>query len=195
MWTEAVGDETWNWDNCLEDYKRSGQFTPPDLDKIGHEFSLPYDKEAFSSEGGPLQISYGNYRGVYVNPVAEGLRRIGLEEIPGLNSGRLIGFGAITLTIDPETTTRSTSETSFLREAIIKTTSLKIYPSTLAKKILFDESKKATGVLIAATGQEHYEFVLSAKREIIVSAGVVSAHFSNIYTLFAYYSSFAHLSY
>jgi choline dehydrogenase len=174
LWVDAVGNENWSWENVLPYYKKSCQFTPPNTDKIGHEFDIPYDTDAFSLYGGPLQVSYGDYRGVYVNPVSEGLEKIGLKKLPGLNSGKLIGYGAITLTIDPETLTRSSSETSFLQSAMARSSTLKIYPSTLAKKILFDDGKRASGVLVGAKGDREYEFVLSAKREVILAAGVVS---------------------
>ena len=176
MWSEALGSQDWSWENTLPYYKRSCKFTPPNIDKIGHEFDIPYDIDAFSPNGGPLEVSYGDYRGAYVNPVAKGFERIGLKKLNGLNSGNLIGYGAITLTIDPETLTRSSSETSFLQSVIGKS-GLKIYHSTLAKKIVFDDEKRATGVLVAAKGQVDYKFVLSAKREVIVSAGVAGYPF------------------
>jgi len=91
-----------------------------------------------------------------------------------------MGYGAITLTIDPESATRSTSETAFLREGR-KYDGLKIYPHTLAKKILFDDEKRATGVRVAAQGQVDYEFEISARKEVIVSAGVVSSPFRIAY--------------
>lgn len=174
MWADAVGSKDWSWESVLPYYKKSCQFTPPKTEKIGQEFGIPYDLNAFSLDGGPLQVSYGDYRGLYVNPVSKGLEKIGLKQLPGLNSGELIGYGAITLTIDPKTLTRSSSETSFLQSAMARSSSLKIYSSTLAKKILFDDDKMASGVLVGAKGDREYEFVLSARKEIILSAGVVS---------------------
>ncbi len=144
------------------------------MDKIGHEFDIPFDEDAFSIDGGPLQVSYGNFRGRYVNPISNSFKQLGLSRLHGLNSGTLIGYGSITLTIDPETLVRSSSETSFL-QAAMGTELVKIYQSTIAKRILFDDDKRATGVLVSAKGQVEYDFVLSAAKEVIVSAGVVSS--------------------
>ncbi|KAK2624706.1 hypothetical protein QTJ16_005899 [Diplocarpon rosae] len=171
MWVDAVGDEAWSWENTLPFYKRSCDFTPPDMDRIGSKFDIPYDKDAFSDHGGPLRVSYGNYRGEYVAALAKSFQRLGLKKLEGLNSGSLIGYGAVSLTIDPETQVRSSSETSFL-QAAMRRTSIKIYPHTLAKRIRFDEQKRARGVLASAMGQADYDFVLSARKEVVVSAGV-----------------------
>ncbi|PBP21841.1 hypothetical protein BUE80_DR007345 [Diplocarpon rosae] len=171
MWVDAVGDEAWSWENTLPFYKRSCHFTPPDMDRIGSKFDIPYDKDAFSDHGGPLRVSYGNYRGEYVAALAKSFQRLGLKKLEGLNSGSLIGYGAVSLTIDPETQVRSSSETSFL-QAAMRRTSIKIYPHTLAKRIRFDEQKRARGVLASAMGQADYDFVLSARKEVVVSAGV-----------------------
>lgn len=95
--------------------------------------------------------------------------------IPGLNSGSLNGYAEFTATIDPQSGVRSSSETSFLQEAISGTT-LQIYQRTLAKKILFS-GNKATGVSVDTAGKI-YE--LAAHKEVIVASGAVSASISNV---------------
>ena len=94
---------------------------------------------------------------------------LGLRNIAGLNSGNLLGFSEFTLSIDPQAATRSSSETSFLQDAIA-TSSLQIYQQTLAKRILFDVNKTATGVKVATVG---IEYTLSARKEVILAAGPV----------------------
>lgn len=92
----------------------------------------------------------------------------GLKSQDGLNSGKLNGYSATTVTIDPRTETRSSSETSFLRAAL-RTSSLKVYQKTLGKKILFNAQKKATGVVVQTNGKT---YTLSARKEIVVANGV-----------------------
>ncbi len=94
---------------------------------------------------------------------------LGLRNIAGLNSGNLLGFSEFTLSIDPQAETRSSSETSFLQEAI-STSTLQIYQQTLAKRILFDENKTTTGVQVFTAG---IEYTLSARKEVILAAGPV----------------------
>ena len=165
-----VGDNSWLWDTVLTFYKKSAQFTPPNLDKIGPGFTLPYDASAFSPSGGPLQISFANYQQPVSQGLAKGMRAAGLKEQKGFNSGSLNGYAATTVEVDPKTGTRSSSESSFLQKALGKT-SLKVYQRTMAKKILFDANKKASGVIVETEGKM---YTLSAKKEVIVSAGAVS---------------------
>ena len=95
----------------------------------------------------------------------------GFKSINGFNSGKLSGYGPATFTVDPKDQTRSTSRSSFLRQAIENTT-LKIYINTLVQKILFDGQKKATGIRVETNDAV---YTLSARKEIILSAGVVSS--------------------
>ena len=170
MWSDAVNDPTFQYDQLLPYFKKSTQFTPPNYAKRGGP-EIPYDPEAFSSDGGPLQVSYTNYYEPFSDAIKSGLSKLGLKEIPGLNSGSLLGFAEFALSLDPKSATRSSSETSFLQAAIAKST-LQIYQSALAKRILFNDSKVASGVEILMGGATS---VLSARKEVIVSSGTVCA--------------------
>jgi len=52
--------------------------------------------------------------------------------------------------------------------------SFQAYPGKLAKQVLFDGTKRATGVRVDTAGTE---YVLSAKKEVILAAGVVGYTF------------------
>ena len=90
--------------------------------------------------------------------------------MPGFVNGNLLGYSYIAQTSTTDQV-RSSSESSFLREALEKTTNLQIYKSTTATKILFDSNKQAIGVE-ADTGGFTYQ--IKAGKEVIVSAGTVS---------------------
>ena len=173
QWAELVSDDFWNWENVYPAYKKSVSFQPPDYTKIDPIYNISYDPSAFDPEGGPLHVSYGNYQGAYGPPLDRALAKSGISPIPGFNSGKLFGYGTATATIDIRTATRDSSETAFLQQAA-GVSGLKIYPESLVTRILFD-GQKATGVEIKsniATGDFRYH--LTAKKEVIVSAGVVS---------------------
>ncbi len=70
--------------------------------------------------------------------------------------------------IRPEDATCSSSEASYLRQAI-KNTSITVYTHTQARRILFDQSKNATGVSVYTAG---FEYTISANKEVILSARV-----------------------
>ena len=99
------------------------------------------------------------------------MQQAGLPASQGFSSGTLMGYAVPPVTQDPSNQQRSSSETSFLREILEQTLDCTIYTNTLAKRILFDDSKNAKGVLVESQGST---FALSANKEVILSAGAVS---------------------
>lgn len=177
-WAGIVGDDLWKWDNVLPYYKKSANFTPPNYAKIESRFNISYDPTAFdNSLNGPLQVSYGNNYQDYGPGMAEGFEAMGLSLIPGLNSGKLIGYGPMSSTVNPRAATRDSSQTSFIQKAI-QETNIKLYQTTTAKRILFDENKKATSVQVEGQGARPVVYNLHATKEVIVSAGAVSQSLS-----------------
>ncbi|RDL34557.1 FAD protein [Venustampulla echinocandica] len=171
-WAELVGDQSFTWDNLLPFFKKSCNLTPPDLEKRQAANATPvYDPRAFDNAlGGPLQVSWANWVDPTVIWIAKALEQIGLPISPtGFNSGIITGYsGWGTSTIDPTHATRSSSQTSFLEKALDETEII-VYPNTQGMKVLFDSSKKATGVSVSTAG---LEYTISATKEVIVSAGV-----------------------
>ncbi|KAL8732134.1 MAG: hypothetical protein Q9181_004049 [Wetmoreana brouardii] len=162
-----VGDESYSFNKLLPYFQRSASFHPPDSTQRPHNATAQYNSSDWSSTGGPLQVGYSSW----VNPVSSwlglALEELGLKELPSLLSGKLLGWSWLSLTLDPVSQTRSSSEV-FLREALRESTNLMVYKSTLAKKITFAD-KSATGV-IADSGGITYK--LSARKEVILCAGV-----------------------
>ena len=90
-----------------------------------------------------------------------------------MENGNLLGWTWIAQTIDPTTQVRSTSESSFLREALQINDNLLVYRDTLAKKVLFDTNKKANGIMVetAGLGSGSVAYTIFANQEVIVSSG------------------------
>ncbi|KAL8725086.1 MAG: hypothetical protein Q9166_007580 [cf. Caloplaca sp. 2 TL-2023] len=171
QWANQVGDQSYAFEKVLAYFQKSPHFTPPNYAKRGPGSSLLYDPNAFTASGGPLQVSYTNFYQPISSFIKQALQKLGLKNIAGLNSGSLLGFSEFTLTVDPKTGTRSSSETSFLQDAIARSM-LQVYQKTVAKKIVFDNEKSARGVVVETGG---VEYELSARKEVILSAGVVGA--------------------
>ncbi|KAL9096237.1 MAG: hypothetical protein Q9165_001760 [Trypethelium subeluteriae] len=171
QWADLLGDPSYTWERLLPYFKKSVHFTPPNSDKLGSETAkaIEHDPDAFSSSGGPLQVSYSNYYQPQAPFFKKAFKKLGMAQIDGLNSGKLIGFADSTITVDSRDGTRSSSHTSFLAEVLNGPhTNLQVYHNTLATKILFDNNKKATGVKVTTAG---VAYVLSARTEVILSAG------------------------
>lgn len=168
-WADEVGDQSYTFGNLLPFFKRSYQYTPPDNTKRPENASASYVAEDWDTSGGPLKVSYASW----VNPVSSwlklGFEALGIPSIPSFYGGSLIGWSWLAVTLDPDTQVRSSAQ-AMLEEAFHKSPNLYIYKSTLARRIIFNETT-ATGVLVDSGGATYN---LTARREVIIAAGVVS---------------------
>jgi choline dehydrogenase-like flavoprotein len=163
-WANMVGDDSYTLDNWMPYYRKSVQFTPTNNDKRAANSSVVYDPTAFDAAGGPLQVTYPNYGSPWNTWMQRGLATIGLPQMVEFNTGRLDGHAYCTTTINPKNMKRSSSQTSFIDEAKGRP-NFRLYQLTMAKKILFDADKRATGVKLG-TG-----VTLHVRKEVILSAG------------------------
>ncbi len=170
-WADEVGDQSYTFANLLPFFKKSVTFHPPTASAIPSNVSLPSPADNSSSTGGPLQVSYPAYLNAISSWIGRAFEEAGFAKLPGFFDGRLFGWSYFPYTVDPASQTRSSSETSFLREALRETTNLNFYKSTLVKKVLLDNCQTAKGVLVNTAG---VEYTVSAAREVILSAGAVS---------------------
>ena len=171
-WADEVGDQDYAPENIFPFFKRSVNVTGNN--QIYTNTSAPQDDAAYEPRGGPVQLSFGSYMDGWSSWVAEAYRGIGLQLIDGFTNGKLMGYGFSVSSIDLSTGQRSSS-TAFLHNDIRRGRAPKIYKNTLAEKIIFDEHKTATGVncFVAGTfGTPGLNFTLTARKEVILSAGV-----------------------
>ncbi|KAL6160585.1 hypothetical protein ACJQWK_02266 [Exserohilum turcicum] len=171
-WASAVGDQSYTFDRLLPYFKRSSTLTPPNLDKRNApNATVLYDASAFdNSLRGPLQVSWANWVDPTQSWLACAFQDIGVKlSARGFSSGTLDGGAWVTTTIDPRNATRSTSKSSYYDTAAKTPSAPVVYLHSQASKILFDGRKKATGVAVTTNGTN---YVLSAKREIVLSTGV-----------------------
>ncbi|OJJ48729.1 hypothetical protein ASPZODRAFT_14855 [Penicilliopsis zonata CBS 506.65] len=168
QWASAVNDSSYTFDEVLPYYKRSVQFTTPNTDLRFKNATTEYNSDAFDSSGGPLQVSYSNYAMPFSTWMNLGMEAIGINQTEDFNSGSLMGAQYCASTINPKNELRSSSEASFLAN---KPSTLTVYSNTLAKKIIFNSDKKATGVQVKGDILGLVSTTLQAKKEVIVSAG------------------------
>ncbi|KAI0194222.1 hypothetical protein F4808DRAFT_474846 [Astrocystis sublimbata] len=166
-----TGSSAYEYDNFLPYYMKSQHFTPPiggTYDRFAN--STPeYDASKLGTKG-PLSVIYPKYAQPFSSWASKGLEAIGLRSQRGFESGKLAGAYAYPLaTVSAETNLRESSETAFLRPQLgLPNANLVVFPSTLAKRVLFDDKKRATGVVVNTGG---LEYTLHAAKEVIVSAG------------------------
>ncbi|KAI9811992.1 MAG: hypothetical protein M1827_004884 [Pycnora praestabilis] len=167
-WAETVGDDSYTFDKVLSYYQQSANFTPPNYSKRFTNTTLNYNSSAFNNTlQGPLQVSYPNWASPLATWVQKGLAAIGVQPNDGFNDGSLFGSMWVTATIDPKLETRSSSQTAFLSQ-VIQNSSFQVYIRTLAKSILFNKQRRATGVVVTTNSSA---YTLHARKEVILSAG------------------------
>lgn len=170
QWANMVNDQSFQFDALLPFFKKSCDFTPPNTQKRAANATALYNAGAFTPGAGPLHVSYANYAQTFDSYLQPSFNQIGMPTANDFNSGTLGGIQYCSSTIDPATEVRASSQETFLNEALVQNrTNLKVYQLTMAKQILFDKNKKATGVLVEAAGV--LPFVITATREVVVSAG------------------------
>lgn len=167
LWADAVNDSSYTFEEVLPYYKRSVQFTAPDTKTRASNATATYNKNAFEESGGPLQVSYASYAMPFSSWMQLGMEAIGIKEKDDFNLGSLMGAQYCSSTIDPSSELRSSSQSSFL--AKIKPSTLTTYSNTLAKKVVFNKQKEATGVQV--NGLLGDTVTLHASKEVIISAG------------------------
>ncbi|KAL8720301.1 MAG: hypothetical protein Q9225_002813 [Loekoesia sp. 1 TL-2023] len=169
-WASDTGDQSYTFRNLLPFYEKSIHYTPPEAE---YQYNaVLQDSTGFLSNGGSLQVSFGHHIDPLANWSLNALQMIGQEAISGFQNGNLLGSAYVPATIRPSDASRSSSESSFLQLAL-KNTTIKVYNNTLANKILF-AGKTATGISVTSSssaGNGKSSYVLSARKEVIVSAG------------------------
>lgn len=165
-WADHVGDQSYTWDNMLKYLKRTVNFTP-DVANRSLSGTMVADTAAYMPKGGPLHVSYPKYTNPLSQYAPAAFASIGMKALPGFSSGDLDGYGYWPFTIDPATGLRSSAESSFVQEAF-KRRALTTYINSQARNVIF-QNGTATGVNVTNYAQR--PFTLSARKEVIVSAG------------------------
>lgn len=169
-WAQAVNDSAYDWDAFLPCFQKSANYTPPDMSVRAGNGSVPAPgPEAYTLDGGPLHVTHPKWAAPFSSWGQLALREMGLSDIQDFESGELIGSQYCPLTVNPDDSTRASSEATYLREYLnTGGSNLQVYPHTLAQKVLFNDNKTATGVEVESYGKKYY---LHATKEVIVSAG------------------------
>ncbi|KAG9191256.1 hypothetical protein G6011_09344 [Alternaria panax] len=94
----------------------------------------------------------------------------GMDAANGFLGGNLLGCGYWPFTLRPKDSTRSSTKSAFLSQTAART-SLKIYQSCMARTLLFNESKRAIGVNVTASGMK--PFTVRVRKEVIVYSGFI----------------------
>ncbi|KAL7951246.1 GMC oxidoreductase [Trichoderma barbatum] len=166
---EALGSPGWGWDGLLPYFKKSETFHPPSA-ATKEKADLRYDPDTFGYSG-PIQLSYGKEYIPTNPPWVRALNSLGIPTNSAHFTGSNVGVWTNIHSVDPRTMTRSFS-TSYCSLA---GSNLHILTDAIVQEIVLDKVGNgyvASGVRFTHNSQEH---VVSASREVILSAGSVKS--------------------
>ena len=165
-WADAVG-ESYTFDNFLPYFERSSRLEPPNNELRSSNASYTPSLTPWGLNDGPIHVSYPNWANAIDSWAQKGLTELGLPVAADFVSGSLMGAQYSGTFLDFESQTRSSSETGYMRQALTRGSSIVFYDSTMAKMVVFNQTK-AVGVQVETAGNS---YVLSATKEVILSAG------------------------
>lgn len=145
-WAELVGDDAWTFDNLLPYFSRGITYSPGDPQLRAANASVPPPANPLAFNGsGPLHVSNPNFAQIFASYVDGAMAEAGIPMQQDFSSGHLLGRQYAPLTISYPEEERSSSQVSYLRAAWQNgRENLVVYPNTLARRVVFNESKAAT---------------------------------------------------
>lgn len=176
QWADLVDDDSYTFPNLMPYFQKSVNFTPPNQLARASNATPSYDLGSFAppGQGGPLQVTYPNWANPISSWAARSLLDLGFEEKHSFVDGDLLGWSYAICAQSGKDQTRSSSETSFLREALLQSAdNIALYAMTLVRRVLFNGNKAVGLQVTSGTLTTQRTFNITATKEVIVSAGTV----------------------
>ena len=168
---ELVGNEGWNWESLYPYYLKSEHFdnaTEHQLSIDGASFVGKYHGlEGPLHVGYPIELNNGSFH-TTVNATVQAL---GIPFNPDVNGGHVRGFTVWQSTFDRIANLRADAAREYYLP-VRSRPNLHVYTSTLANRMIWDESKDAASAKgVEVTLSDNRTTILNACKEVIVSAG------------------------
>ncbi|KAL7813157.1 GMC oxidoreductase [Trichoderma aethiopicum] len=166
---ERLGNPGWGWDDLLPYFKKTETFHPPSPG-VQVEKDIRYDPDAFGYSG-PIHISFPSHIPPRQRLWFNTLNSLGVKTNSAHAAGSIAGVWTNVNSIDPRTMTRSFA-TNY---CALAGSNLHILTEAMVQEIVLDKTSEgyvASGVRFTHKDQE---YVVSASREVILSAGTVKS--------------------
>lgn len=148
-------------------FHRSSSLPPPNDTRIANA-TPEYTPSLFSPDG-PVRLSFPNFAQSWSTWISVGLQKLGIKTSPSaLCGGDLLGSAFIPTAIDPSSQQRTTSESSYLRQAIGRE-NLFVFYNTTFQKVIFDSQKRVKGVNLYTQDGRNTSF--NVNKEVVLSGG------------------------
>ncbi|XP_022836178.1 glucose dehydrogenase [FAD, quinone]-like [Spodoptera litura] len=158
-WAEIANDATWKWEHVLPYFIKSIKLNDAQI--------LQSESKKYYGTDGLLQLTKDHRKGI--DEFLDAYRELGHDVFHDFNENNVVGFSAQMFTMASKS--RYSSALAYL-SPLKNRRNLHVLKNTLVTKILFDENKKAVGVEVLT--EDRKTMTLKAKKEVIVSAGVMN---------------------
>ncbi len=171
-WARLTGEDAWNWDNALEDFKAHEDHYK--LDDGGDP--VTGSNSRFSDThgtGGEWRVEKQRLRWDVLDSFADAATEIGIEKTDDFNSGD--NAGVAYFDVNQRSGWRWNTSKAFLRPAKSRP-NLTIWTEALAEKLTLQKDDsgalRCTGVVVNRQGQST---TVKAGKEVILSAGAINS--------------------
>ncbi|KAJ6624607.1 hypothetical protein B0H10DRAFT_2006720 [Mycena sp. CBHHK59/15] len=166
-WANVTGDKGWSWDNMQHYFKKSEIFTSP-VDQ--HNTTGQFDP-TLHGKNGSLSVTIGGFSQHIDELVLGRVDNSQYRFIEDYNNGSPLGFGWVQATI--LNGSRSNAATAFL-DTVAQRSNLDVLINTRALRVVYNPSATIPAVELQREGGLGETLRVQAKKEVILSAGVVN---------------------
>lgn len=166
---EAIGNAGWNWETLLPYYKKSEHFDTPTAAQLAAGASyVPADHGV----DGPLRVGYPYQliNGSLYGQVEQAWGSLGIPPNPDANGGSVRGFIVWQSTLDRDANVREDAARAYYYP-IEGRSNLRVFLNTTANRIVWEDGDEVVANGVEITSSNGTVSTLSARKEVIVSAG------------------------
>ncbi|RWS17499.1 glucose dehydrogenase-like [FAD: quinone] [Dinothrombium tinctorium] len=156
-WEKFEGAKGWNWKDVLPYFKKSEKSYLENVDSELH------------SKDGMIPVTNPGKNNEFISSFIASVRDIGYD-FNDPSDGNQLGVGYSQINVFNGE--RQSTYVTYISPYRACRENLRIETHAFAEKILFDENKRATGVVFSKSGDR---LVAKARREVIVSAGAINS--------------------
>jgi choline dehydrogenase len=171
-WAQVTGDEAWNWESCLNDFRAHEDHYRLDSGVANQLGSRAAQFKNLHSSGGEWRIEKQRLRWEILDAFAEAAQQAGIPATDDFNSGDNHGVGYFE--VNQRSGWRWNASKAFLKPIRKQRSNLTIWTGAQVSRLLFETRENGQqaccGVELIHQGQHRK---VGARREVILSAGAI----------------------
>ena len=173
-WANVTGDEAWNWENCLADFRAHEDHYRLDAEEAAGLGGQTAAFGALHGSGGEWRVEKQRLRWEVLDAFAEAAQQAGIPATEDFNGGD--NFGVSYFEVNQRSGWRWNASKAFLRPVRRQRPNLTVWTGAQVCRLLFergeDGQQACCGVELIHQGQQRS---VRAAREVVLSAGAIGS--------------------